>query len=325
MEEYLFAAGLFVFADDFDQARVLAFRAWVMAQAREDVPAIHKGAILSILGLCEFRNGNLDRAASAIKGSVDFFKQHDEMNNAAIGDSLSILSKIQLLQGDATQSLKTTEEALSFLKRGIDTLIAGHSERQQIAIFKLRRDSLDGYLSAALAASTPAGSMYTKVLQWKGGVFAAQALTRKLENSPDHAKLLERRRNLARQIASQYEMSPLAIAVGTKPDPENARWLRKATIDLDEIDGELIHRNPDFQRLHAQSKCEPEALRIALPDGTALIDFLEFRRFLVDRDDPSKRKTENHFLAFVVRKRPGDHGARHRPVRPDPGVGRALA
>ena len=92
--------------------------------------------------------------------------------------SLSNLALVLWAQRDYPGAARLLEQALEISERNLDLAAAGQSERQQLAMTRDLRFSLDSYLSLSPLAKLAAGSAYTHVMAAKGAVFERQRRVR---------------------------------------------------------------------------------------------------------------------------------------------------
>jgi CHAT domain-containing protein len=158
---------------------------------------------------------------------------------------------------------------------------------------------LDSYLYLAIAAKIPAEEVYAAVLAWKGAISARQQhlhLQRQNDQRPEVHKLY---------AELQQATARLAQLSHANPDPKHPDQLRK---DLDKTSDAIERLQRDLARLSEpfrqhlrQQRMDPAQLRKALPQGTALVDLLEYERYLPPASGKGPSIRQPRLIAFVLR------------------------
>ena len=178
---------------------------------------------------------------------------------------------------DLTSAAPLSEQAVTIGERNLDLAAAAQAERQQMAMTRQFRSSLDSYLSLVPLVRIPAGRAYGHVLIDKGAVLERQrhlgSLRRRAREEPDS--------ETARLFAGLLETS--TRSGHTRPGharPGASRRLAgaggRAVRRKEEIETKLAQQDGTFRAAQAEARRRPEDLQAALPPDTSLIDFLEY-------------------------------------------------
>ena len=116
---------------------------------------------------------------------------------------------------------------------------------------------------------------------------------------PDTARLLDRLRQVTRQI---FGLSIDNRPAQSKSDPRYVPdELRTLSAERDDLERQLTERSAVFRTIQARARVGSCEVRTALPEGSALIDLVDYSHL----DPPAKGQTEPsgepRMVAFVVR------------------------
>jgi hypothetical protein len=176
--------------------------------------------------------------------------------------------------GKYEQALPIMEEAFAMHEKLLRRLIQTKSELEALAYVQAQPLMRDSLLSLTLHVKNKDDAAY-------GAVFASKAaVTRVLEQRHAAARLagseqaaqLEQLRALNRRIDQLLQDRRLNIA-------ERDRLLRENTEQRDRAEREIARSLPALQQAKELATLSPEALQAALPECTALIDFIRYSRF----------------------------------------------
>ena len=205
----------------------------------------------------------------------------------------------QLLGHDALAA-RLDLAALQIYRRQLDLTAAVQSQCQQLILLKDAREVLRGLLSAADGAKQPLDEVYGEVLAWKGSVAVRQQAIRRMiaaEKSPAAAKLVAELKHKSQALAS-LSMS-VAEPAGEK---ERLDRLAQLTDDVEGAEHALAAESAAFRKQLDFQRIAPADVQQALPDSAALIDLVEYFRYL----RPEERTGMSHWdfclTAFIVRR-----------------------
>ena len=200
--------------------------------------------------------------------------------------------------GDAVPGLA---EATDLFQAEQLRLAVAQAEQEQLATAALARSSLGDLLSATLITSAEPASAYDRVVRVKGSVTAQQRWARQARDAadPDTTRLLDRLRQVTRQIVGlSMENRPAQSKSDPRDVPDEIRTL---STERDELERQLTERSAVYRTIQARARVGSGAVRAALPEGSALIDLVDYWHL----EPPAKGQTESSWerrvVAFVVR------------------------
>jgi CHAT domain-containing protein len=216
---------------------------------------------------------------------------------------LSIEANLHRASGDDTAATKARRKALELSRRQVELASHVQSERQQLAMTTASRASLDSFLSVALDGGVSAEEAYGHVLAWKGSVFQRQRNARIARNEPELAPTLRELRSVSSRLAA------LALRA---PKPTEAEAWRTRTDALrdrqEQLEGEVVRKSSRYRRDKALMTVPYQAIAAALPENTAIVDYVEYDRTRRREKSGDTKKgatpltTNRQLIAFVVRK-----------------------
>ena len=289
-------ARVLLFQRDFDAAKPLCERALAI---RHDVlgerhPATAES--LNTLAMVVNLQGDFAAARPLYERALAVTLEIRGESHPETAAVLSNLAALLISQGDYAAAGPLMDRAMAIVRSDLNAAAAAQSERQQLAMSVALRDYLDAAASLTLDARWPGERAYRHALSWKGAVLTQQKLAH--DRRPEVAELRARLRDAARRLAT----TTLAV-----PDPaRQAAWRDEVaglTRARERLEEELAALNAAFRRGRAAARRGPEAVRAALAPGMALVDLLEFERFLplAGAKGGWMSDFERHLAAFVVR------------------------
>ncbi|MCA9052707.1 MAG: CHAT domain-containing protein, partial [Planctomycetaceae bacterium] len=203
------------------------------------------------------------------------------------GELLELLLLQRKVDHEASDLIRAT---LSYDEELVRQASRFQTERQQLTTQQSLRSTLDRYFSCGDALESP-DEAYRHVLQWKGAVFTRQRQLRAAARRPESAGAFADWSRVTGQLAT-LSLRP--------PYPDEAEvWnhqIRLLTLRKDDLEYELLARAGEEER----ATPSVDEIRKALPERTALVDFLSYRDQL--------QLGSLQYVAFVVR--PGEPTAR---------------
>lgn len=244
----------------------------------------------------------LYRATGRLAAALPLYRQAVDINRKVLGEkhpgyavSLNNLAAAYRSLGEYDKADPLYQQALEIVGGLLDDSFAVLSERQQLAMVRSFRQTLDGYLSMALRPDGDGAQAYASVLTWKGTVFSRQRQTKLAAAQPELAPLLAELRETTGRLAT------LAFAV---PVPEQQQAWRNRLEDLSQekerLEADLARRSEAFRK--SSQRVTPDVVQAALPADVVLVDFVEYDRVLSGSQSEAGTQTERHLAAFVVRR-----------------------
>ncbi len=246
--------------------------------------------------------GKFDEAETHYQQALSILKAELGETHALHAKMLRNLAKLYDARGDTAKAEPVLRQSLATSREQLDHVASIQSERQQLAMAKMFRDTLDLYLSLSTRGDLQADKAYEHVLRWKGAVFARQLRLRNLRRilsetgDPEVRRLLDELDSVACRIAT------LALSV---PDPDE-RQNHLATIgDLsnrrEELEVEIASRSRQFREQQETVPCTPSLLQTLLPEKIVLVDLIEYEHSVRPKDGSGKWKSERRVSAFLTR------------------------
>ena len=240
----------------------------------------------------------LHKAMKEYDRAEPLYREAMEISRVSLGPrhpryavALNNLASLYRAKGDYRRAEPLYEQALDITQQVFQETATVLSERQQLAMIRSVRRTLDGYLSASADSRGSDAAVYRHVLAWKGSVFVRQQRARQSADRPEMAQMLTQLQGVSSRLAT------LMLAV---PDPQQKGLWERQLIELGEKKERL---EADLSRLGVQPDAKravsPDILRAALPPDVVLVDFLEYAR-----SGPAAGEV-NCLVAFVMgRDRP---------------------
>jgi CHAT domain-containing protein/Tfp pilus assembly protein PilF len=215
--------------------------------------------------------------------------------------SLSNLGLLAWRKGNLAAACTLLTQALAITEQNLELAAAAQSERQQLAMARELRWSLDTYVSVSPLTGVSPDCAYGRLLRAKGAVFERQrrmrGLRRRHRGDAQSVRVAEEYAKTVAELA--------ALALGS-PDPgKPEEW--KARVEVlsqrkDQVEAELSRLDAGFREAQEIARRTPQQLQAALPKDAALIDFLVYTAFQPPAERKGEFSTERRMLAFVVRR-----------------------
>jgi tetratricopeptide (TPR) repeat protein len=205
-------------------------------------------------------------------------------------------------RGDPARAASLHRQCLDVTRRNWQLAADSNSQRQQLSMVQSLRRRLDEYLSASFRAHYAAEEVYPYVLSWKGAVFDWQRWRREQqhilqERSPEVARLYD---------DLQRTTTRLAALAFTEPEKQKQadrqRELQDLTNHKEKVERELARRSAFFRKRKDEDRPTVRQLQESLPNGTVLIDLLEYTNYFPLKGEEGSWSSERHLTAFVVRR-----------------------
>ena len=161
----------------------------------------------------------------------------------------------------------------------------------------LLRLNLDAYMTIGAGAHVSAADLYRHVLAWKGAVFLRQLSSRALRDRPDLKPRLEE------LLSVDVRLSTLALrGPGRERRDAWEKEVARLSRQKESIERNLASLSAEFGQQQSLLDPKPEELQRVLPNGTALVDVLEYWHFLPSSPKRGGIPRERRLAAFVVRR-----------------------
>jgi CHAT domain-containing protein len=252
----------------------------------------HTAGSLGLLGVIHRAMGDYDKALPLLQQHLEIKSKVLSPQHPHVVLALGSLVTLYHWMGEYDKAEPLAREAVAISCRNLDVASASQSEQQRLVMSGLLRPRLDAYVYLALTSKRHAESALSNVLAWERTGLMRQRMARALVRQPDLEILFKKEQAIALHLAKLVKVAP-------KPNQRKALQLHWAKMSerLQRIQAELSAKSASFRK--SQRKVTADALRRALPENTALIDFLEYRCTLPPKG--GKEQSQRRLAAFVVR------------------------
>jgi CHAT domain-containing protein/tetratricopeptide (TPR) repeat protein len=210
-----------------------------------------------------------------------------------------ILANLGLLHqamGDHARALPLYEQALTVRLAVLDSTFTALSSRQRLDLLAQLQRDLHAYLTVAVQQPPETGAVYAHVLAWKGAVAARHAEERLAQDQPALRPVAQRLRQTRLGLAQLVRTPP------SRPQ-QQAAWLqrfRDLEAEKEQLEVRLAQESAVFRRARELRAAGAAQVRQALPERTALVDYLVYTHVTPLPERKEKGVTDSRLLAFVV-------------------------
>jgi CHAT domain-containing protein len=253
---------------------------------------------LSLSNLAAFYRamGDYGRALPLLEQARDLDKQLLTENHPDYATSLSNVAALHQAMGRPADAALSLQRALRSQQVFLDQTFAAQSDRQRLDLLQRRKSTLNAYLSLAADGAVPAGPAYEAVLAWKGALAARQAEERLARDRPALQPLATALRQARAGLAK--------VALGPPASPQlQANWLKRFD-DLEarkeRLEADLARQSDAYRRSRELRHATAVQVARALPQGGALVDFIEYTHYTPPPEGKGPFQTRRKLLAFVL-------------------------
>jgi CHAT domain-containing protein/Tfp pilus assembly protein PilF len=205
---------------------------------------------------------------------------------------------LRSLGQESVAEIELRQAAAIFLSH-LQRTFAVQTERQRLILLDHVRLGLDMWLSLASGADVAPETVYDHLLLWKGIVFVEQQRQQLLRSDPQLADKFRELGSVTRQLAAAN------FAV---PSSETERQRREQQIEAltgqnEQIERQLAQQSALFRLQQQTIRMTATNLLAALPQGTALVDFLVYTHATPAEEGNTTLHGEKRLLAFVIRSK----------------------
>lgn len=254
------------------------------------------GTTLNNLGVLYATMGDHVRAESLYLQAVQIAQKQLGVLHSDYLTTLKNLAFLYDSMRDYDRAERLCRESVEASFQRMNVTAGVQSQRQQVVMGELLRPFLDEYLSVATRDSKYQTNAYAAVLQWKGSVWQRQQRQRLLVDQP---ALKPQFTELSR-VSSRLSTLTLSPPNDSQQLEAWRRQLEELTLQREKVERDLSLASAEFQQTTVP--VTPDQLRSSLPEGTVLLDFLEYNRFTpANQEQKTKDSWERHLLVHVVR------------------------
>ncbi|MSQ96433.1 MAG: tetratricopeptide repeat protein [Gemmataceae bacterium] len=219
--------------------------------------------------------GHYGKAEALVRQALKIERQWLGERHPDFASSLNNLAILHQAQGDDAKAEPFARQAVQIMHENLENTAGAQSERRQLVHRNLTDRYIRNYLlTTAKLAVVPA--TYDLVLSWKGAVTARQRLTRlartELDKDPQAKELFEQLDGLSRQISTWNALSSDRLPKGVDLPKKLAALLA----EREDVEAKLSTRTDAFRKFKQSQKLTTAELQRQLPDGTVLVDFVEY-------------------------------------------------
>jgi CHAT domain-containing protein len=217
-------------------------------------------------------------------------------DHPAYATRLSNLAGLYQAMGQTREAATLLRQSLTVTRTFLDFTLTVQSDRQRLRFLAQQRVTLDAYLSVAPAAGLPAGPLYETVLAWKGTLAARQAEEYAARGRADLLPTLDRLRQARAGLARLYQQQPANAA-------QRADWLKRFNefeARKEQLEVELAGASDTYRRFRELRAATAEQVAVALPPGTALVDFVQHTYLTPPPEGKGPVQRDERLLAFVL-------------------------
>ena len=275
-----------------------------LAIRRKSLPPNHPDIAQSLnnRGNVQYELREYAAAKQSDEEALAIFRKSLPRDHPLIASSLRGLGLLGLKSGVGVGDVVSRlAEATDLLQAEQLRLAVAQAEQEQLATAARAKGCLSNLLSATLITRAAPRTVYDRVVRVKGSVTALQRWARQARDAadPDTARLLDRLRQVTWQIVGlSMDNRPAQSKSDPRDIPDEIRTLSDERAELER---KLIERSPVYRAIQARAQVGSGEVRAALPEGSALIDLVDYFHM----EPPAKGQTEPsgepRMVAFVVR------------------------
>ncbi|MGB9336894.1 MAG: CHAT domain-containing tetratricopeptide repeat protein [Candidatus Acidiferrales bacterium] len=262
----------------------------------------HPDVALTLDGL-----GNLYRDQGEYSRAEPLYRRASEIQEKSLGPghpdfvaTLFDMSTLQMASGNYTKAEKLLARAIGTSRRNVDLNVLSGSEHQKLAYLHSLSAELNRAitLSASFAPEQPAARdlALTTLLQRKGlvqDVLSDNLVALRRRVTAQDSELLENFNHVTSQLAR-------LVLKGPQPGAQEDHQQRVAalTAEREHLEDQISRRSAEY-RAGAQP-VTIEAVREALPNDAALVEFVTYKKFLPQGITDSERFGETRYVAYIL-------------------------
>ena len=275
-----------------------------LAIFRKSLPPDHPDIALSLNNLGNVQDDLREYAGAkrSFEEALAIFRKTLPKDHPLVAISLYSLGLESLTSGLAVgDAASRSAEATDLFQAEQLRMAVLQDEQEQLATAALARWSLANLLSATLITNVEPASAYDHVMSVKGSVTALQRWARQARNTadPETRRLLDRLRQVSGQLVGlSMDRRPVETKSDSKDLPKEIRAL---SAKRDELERQLIERSAAYRRSPGAARVGSGEVRAALPQGTALIDLVDYLHQQPPAQGQTEYLVERRMVAFVLR------------------------
>ncbi len=245
--------------------------------------------------------GVYPQALKYLEKAFKIYKKTLPFNHPDIASSLNMLGMVNADMGKRIESRKFSTEGVTQIEKHIQNTFSALNEQQRINLVRQNRLFFDKYLSFV---DVPKDSKdnYNHLLRWKGSALVALLAERDAVfagDNPELRKLFDEKNKLVKDYSTLLNSRP--------ENEKDAAKLKKDIADKQNdiagLERKISALSSDYRKTHALTTAGVHDICKALPEDTALVDFLKYDRYnpaYLREKDKNLAKWEGRYTAFVL-------------------------
>jgi CHAT domain-containing protein/tetratricopeptide (TPR) repeat protein len=285
---------------DYARAEAAQKRSLAIIEKLYGENSVSAGVASASLGLIYRSLGDYAQAESFTLRALKIYEKSVGPNHQNAVLALSVLAQLTAMRGDISASLAYQRRIETIEGMGIQTNVIMGSERQKIAFF-FRLRSADKNVSFLVnLAPTSAESrdlVVAQTLQRKGRILDALAQNlsefRRRASAEDEALLVK-----LNDITSEISKVTME-GRKNRSQAEYETYVGSLLLEREKVEAEISRRTAGS--FVPTKPVELSAIRSAIPNGSALIEFAVYRPFEWTYSESKEPYGEPHYIVFVIR------------------------
>jgi CHAT domain-containing protein/Tfp pilus assembly protein PilF len=292
-------------AGDYPKAEEMFRRALTLGEkalAQESLNALNLTAYRNDLAKVYATTGDYARAEALYRESLSAHEQKAAMSSPDVQETLYGLARLYALRGAAGEALKFQSRASELEEYYVGLNLGAGSEREKLAFLdklslrSARNISFHTRVAPGLAAARDLA--LTTVLRRKGRVQDVMseglaALRGRL--AAEDRRLLDRLAEVTSGLAKLVLGGPQKTTA-----EDHRRQVEALEEERESLEAEVSRRSAGFYRQTRPATLD--AVRQAIPEGAALVEFAVYRPFDPKKPDNEAAYGEPRYVAYVLRR-----------------------
>jgi CHAT domain-containing protein/Tfp pilus assembly protein PilF len=240
--------------------------------------------------------GNYEKALPLFQHAVRLRKEVLGAKHPDYVSSLSYLGGLYDAEGKFAEAESLLDVGVAILREHVDNSFTVLSERQRLDLLTQHRIALNTYLSVASRAATPLTRQYGHVLNWKGATATHHREERLAREQAELYPLIEQLQQRRAGLARLTEQQPATAQ-------QQADWRKRFDSfekDKERLEVLLAARSVEYRKIKEWQAASAQQVTDALPERTALIDFLHYTHYTPSKEKRGMWRSERRLVAFVL-------------------------
>ena len=274
-------------------------------------PTHHLVAVsLEGLGELQLAAGDLDAAERSLRRALSIREEALGPEHPQVAETLVGLARVEWGRGRAREALSSALRSEEILRKHFGQVIRGLSESEALSYEKVRASGLDVALSVLASGKTgdrtsgAVREVWDAITRSRALVLDLVAVRHQmlaLYGTPELRQLVRERAAATQRLASLVVKGP------DRDHPQGYRdAVSRAAQEKEHIERELAARTGEADE--SDRSVAEDRLRAALPDGTALLAYAQYRRVgagIQRSGEPAHSRSSAAYAALLLRKDAG--------------------